>query len=116
MKSLLQMYSFWKILCFFPKLKLWKCNLEGLTFTFVSLVAVLSTVARFTQTFVPVSANVRLTLSPLALVVATRVPHGVHRRKFVRIELTPGRYLVTGLGCLEEVDKLAVNINLFEAS
>ena len=90
--------------------------MRRLTFTFVPLVAVLSAVARLAQTFVTIPAVVRLTLSPLALVLATRVPHSVHRRKFVRVELTSGRHLVSGLGCLEEVNKLAVNINFFEAS
>ena len=90
--------------------------MKKLTFTFVSLVTVLSAVARLAQTFVPVSAILRLTLSPLALVIATRVPHRVHRGKFVRIQLTAWRHLVTRLGRLEEVNKLAVNINFFEAS
>ena len=78
-----------------------------------SFVAELARVSFLARTIVALATRLGPTLSLPALVLLAGVVGGVHGRQLLRIQLAARGHLVPGLGGLQEVNKLVVNINFF---
>ena len=78
-----------------------------------SFVAELASVSFLARALISLATRLGPTLSLPALVLLAGVVGGVHGRQLLGIQLAARGHLVPGLGGLQEVNKLVVNINFF---